>query len=287
MCSFYAKPGWDTAWFKQPEEIIEMIKNKLDKEINEVHFVGGLWRDANLAYYNECFTGIKALDPNIHIKALTPVEYDFLAKLDSISIEEVFEKMISWGLESLPGGGAEILNDTIRKKVAPGKITTEEYLSIHKLAHKKGIKSNITMLFNHIESEADIVDHCITVRDVQDETKGFNCFVPLKYHVENNALGKRTSRHRIKDIPLVYAISRLLLDNVKNIKVLWNYLGVENALHILRCGANDLASTAMEERIIRLAGGTSVSMNESDMTKVISSIGRKPLKVHSGHTYDD
>ncbi len=284
MCSYYAKPGWDTAWFRKPDEIIASVKKAHDeKQLTEVHVVGGLWRDCDLDYYKEMFCGIKAIDPEIHIKAMTPVEYDFLAKLHEIPIEEVFGRMMEWGLGSLPGGGAEVLVEEVRKKLAPQKISSEEFLDIHRIVHGLGLPSNITLLFGSIEENADIITHLCRVRELQDETAGFSAFVPLKYHDENNALGKRKNRLKPKNVRRVYAVSRLMLDNVATIKCLWNYLGVDEALELLNWGGNDLAATQMEEKIIVMAGGVQVEMTREKMSGLITDCGRKPLEVHSGY----
>lgn len=282
MCSYYAKPGWETAWFLTPAQAEEKIKTYLDRTLTEIHVVGGLWRDCNLDYYQDLFTRIKNLDPNLHIKALTPVEYDFLAKLHGITIEEVFRRMMSWGLGSLPGGGAEVLVEEIRKGLAPQKITSDEYLAIHKIAHRMGMRSNITMLFGSIEDPEHLVTHLCRVREVQDETGGFRTFVPLKYHDENNALGKRKKRLKPKDVNRIYALSRLMLDNVRNLKVLWNYLGVPEAQEALRWGANDLSSTNLDEKIIVMAGGLKSKMTRDTMQQLIRDMGREPQEVHSG-----
>ncbi|NGX61369.1 MAG: Aminodeoxyfutalosine synthase [Chlamydiae bacterium] len=282
FCSFYAKPGWEKAWYLTPAQVEEKIRKHAHMELTEIHIVGGLWRDCNLDYYEELFPRIHSVDPNLHIKALTAVEYDFLAKLHGISIEEVFQKMMSWGLGSLPGGGAEILVEEIRKKIAPGKITSDEYLAIHKIAHKLGLRSNVTMLFGHIESNADIVSHLCRVRELQDETGGFQTFIPLKFGEENNALGKRKNRLKGKSLPLVYAISRLMLDNISHLKVLWNYIGIETGLEMLKWGGNDLSSTNTEEKVIEMAGGVRVQMDRKKMEELICQAGRTPLLTHSG-----
>ncbi len=282
MCSFYAKPGWDKAWFLTPEQIEQKVRDNLDKGLTEIHVVGGLWRDCNLDYYEETFTRIKALDPNLHIKALTPVEYDFLAKMHDIPIEEVFRRMVRWGLGSLPGGGAEILVEEIRKKVAPGKITSDEYMAIHELAHHLGLRSNITMLFGHIETNEHIISHLMQVRNLQDKTGGFRAFIPLKFGEENNALGKRKKQLKQKNIHLVYAVSRLMLDNVPHLKVLWNYIGIPEAVEMLRWGGNDLSSTNTEEKIITMAGGAQILMDKETMTALIQKAGREPRLTHTG-----
>lgn len=285
LCSFYAKPGWEKAWFLTPSQIEEKIlehRRKESYQLNEIHVVGGLWRDCNLDYYQDMFTRIKKIDPQLHIKALTPVEYDFLAKLHGISVEEVFRRMMSWGLDSLPGGGAEILVEEIRQKIAPGKISVNEYLDIHALAHRLGLSSNITMLFGHIESYGDIVTHLHRVRALQDETGGFKTFIPLKFGEENNALGKRKKQLKQKNLNLIYAISRLFLDNINHIKVLWNYVGVQEALEVLRWGADDFSSTNTDEKIITMAGGIRIKMDPQTMEELITGIGRLPRLTHSG-----
>jgi len=284
FCSFYAKPGWEKAWFLTPAQIEEKILHHYPQGLTEIHIVGGLWRDCNLDYYQEVFTRIKKIDPELHIKALTPVEYDFLAKMHGLTVEEVFEKMISWGLNSLPGGGAEILVEEIRKKIAPGKISSERYLEIHKIAHQLGLSSNITMLFGHIESYEDIVTHLMAVRNVQDQTRGFKSFIPLKFGEENNALGKRKNRLQEKKLELIYGVSRLMLDNIPHLKVLWNYIGIENALEMLKWGGNDLSSTNLEEKIITMAGGIQVKMDQQMMTQLITQMGRTPRLTHTGQT---
>lgn len=282
FCSFYAKPGSKNSWFHTPDKIAKQIRDYYHEGLNEIHIVSGLWRSCNLTYYEELFSRIKEIDGTLHIKALTPVEYDFLAKIENISLQKLFEKMISFGLCSLPGGGAEILIEEVRRKIAPGKISSDRFLEIHALAHKLGLSSNITMLFNHIESAEDIIEHLCKIRAQQDKTGGFHTFVPLNFNTKNNALGKRENRLNKKDIPLVYAVSRLMLDNISHLKVLWNYVGVEEALEILNWGANDLSSTNFQEKVVATAGGAKVAMDRVTMTALIERCGRIPKFVHSG-----
>lgn len=281
FCSFYAKPGWKKAWFLTPEQVEKKIQSADVSKLTEIHIVGGLWHECNLDYYKDIFARIKALGPHLIIKALTPVEYDFLARLHSLSIEEVLLRMISYGLDYLPGGGAEILVEKIRKKIAPGKISSDEFLAIHKLSHKLGLRSNITMLFDHIEENADIVTHLKKVRDLQDETHGFQTFIPLKFGEENNALGKRKNQLKKKNIYLIYAVSRLFLDNFDHLKVLWNYVGLEEALQILNWGANDLSSTNTEEKIIKMAGSKEKKMDQTTLAALIRQMNRTPYLTES------
>ena len=279
---FLRQTGLEKAWFLTPEQIEAKVREHLHHDLNEIHFVGGLWRDCDLNYYKETFSRVKALDPSLHIKALTAVEYDFLARHHGISIEEVFDEMKGYGLGSLPGGGAEVLVDEIRNKLAPGKMDSDSYLNAHKIAHQKGLRSNITLLYGSIEEWDHIITHLEKVRALQDETGGFNTFVPLKYHVENNAMGKRKDRLKFKNDKVVYALARLYLDNIAYLKILWNYVGIDTALELLECGGNDLGSTALDEKIVTLAGGVQVKMNGETMEQLISSIGRTPRKVSSG-----
>ena len=283
MCSFYAKPGQKKAWFLTPDMIVEKVRAAIPSGISEVHIVGGLWRECNLEYYEELFQKIRDLDPTIHIKALTPVEYEFLSRISGLSVDDVLQKMISFGLSSLPGGGAEILVEEIRTKIAPGKISAEEYLEVHRIAHKRGLSSNITMLFGHIENNEHIIEHLDKVRRLQDETGGFHTFVPLKYHSDNNSLGKIASNLKPKDCRYIYAISRLMLDNIPNIKVLWNYMGLQQACEMLSWGGNDLGSVTHGEQVATMAGGVTLTITDSLMEKLIVDAGRIPAKIHSGH----
>lgn len=283
MCSYYAKPGWSSAWFQTPKQAFEKIKPYLESGAQEVHIVGGLWKETDLPYYEELFSLIKAFRPSVHIKALTPVEYDFLASLHDISVQEVLERMVSFGLDSIPGGGAEILNEEVRRAIAPQKISSERFLEIHGIAHKIGLPTNITMLYGHIEENRHILEHLEKVRVQQDATGGFRTFIPLKYHVENNALGKRSKRLRPKNAFKVYAISRLMLDNIPDIKVLWNYLSPSDAQQALYWGVNDLGSTAFEEKIIKMAGGTELILQAQQLEEIAQGAGRPSQQIHSGH----
>ena len=215
MCSFYAKPGQAKAWFLTPEMIEDKVREALPYDLSEVHIVGGLCKSCTAEYFFDVFQRIRALDPLLPIKALTAVEHAYLARLSGISLEESFKRLISWGLTSIPGGGAEILDDSIRPKIAPKKGSTAEFLEVHRVAHRLGIPSNVTMLFDHIETPEHIVTHLDVVRRFQDETGGFDTFVPLKYQPDHNALSKIVAATPRKDCRRVFAISRLMLDNIR------------------------------------------------------------------------
>ncbi|AHK62934.1 FO synthase subunit 2 [Chlamydia avium 10DC88] len=254
FCAFYAKPGDSKGWLYSPDQLIEKIYQA--PTITEVHIVSGCFPKCNLDYYVELFTKIKKDFPHIHIKALTGIEHAYLADLHNISVKDVLLTLKNSGLDSIPGGGFEVLVDEIRKQLAPQRLSSEEFLEIHRTAHQLGIPSNSTLLCYHKERPEDIVTHMQKLRDLQDETRGFKNFVMLKFAAENNSLGKRLTKwgrsHRIPPASII-AVSRLFLDNFKNIKALWNYLGIDLALHLLSCGANDFSSTHLGEKVFTMA----------------------------------
>lgn len=280
LCSFYATPESSRAWIHSPEQLLEKIIPFID-EIIEVHIVGGIWKACSLSYYEKLFRLLRGLSPTLHIKALTAEECFHLAKEAGVKIEDALCLLRDCGLGSLPGGGAEILVDKIRKTIAPRKLSSSSFLEIHRLAHSLGIPTNVTMLFGHIERDIDIVCHLDKVRNLQDIHQGICAFVPLKFFPENTQLSQIPIHPR--DPRRIIAVSRLMLDNVRNIKALWNYLGYSTALELLRCGANDLGSTSIEEKVSLAAGGKQEKMSESTIRKAILSVGRIPHKIHSGH----
>lgn len=283
MCSYYAKPGWSSAWFHTPQEAFAKVLPYIRNGAREIHVVGGLWKETDLSYYEELFSLLKKEDSQLHIKAMTPVEYDFLARLHGIDVKQVLEKMIGFGLGSLPGGGAEILNEEVRRAIAPQKIDSNRFLEVHSIAHSLQIPTNITMLYGHIEEDHHIVEHLEKVRLQQDQSQGFHTFIPLKYHTENNALGKRKKRLKPKNAFRVYALSRLMLDNIPNIKVLWNYIGPEAAKKALYWGVNDLGSTAFEERIIKMAGAPEIVMHAEQLEAIAADALRPCKQITSGY----
>jgi aminodeoxyfutalosine synthase len=249
MCSFWAKPSSPHAFFHSPKELEDELKANLHACPDEVHIVSGVSKKCTLEYFHELFSRIRSLAPHLHIKALTAVEYFHIAKEEKISIGALLLKMKEYGLDSIPGGGAEILVDEVRKKIAPKKISADEFLSIHRTAHTLGIPTNITMLYGHVEEEEDILTHLLLVRKLQDETGGLCAFVPLQYSPKNNILGRDPSILKPKDPYRIFAISRLMLDNISHIKVLWNYVGLNMAEKLLSFGADDFSSVHINEGV--------------------------------------
>lgn len=285
FCSFYAKPHQtDKGWFFTADQLLEKIY-AVDTKITEVHIVAGCSPQCPLDYYVDLFTKIKQHFPDIHIKALTGIEYDYLAKLHGVSIEHVLTTLKHAHLESIPGGGADLLVDSVRQKITPGRLSSQEFLAIHETAHRLGLRSNITMLAYHREHPEDLILHMQKVRDLQDRTSGFKNFILLKFADANNALGKRLLRiGRNHQIPVysIFAVARLFLDNIPNIKALWNYLGIDDALQALSCGANDLSSTHIGEQVFQMASsGKRIHMNIEGMSELIASKGRVPCLTNS------
>lgn len=284
FCAFYAKPGESKGWFYTPDQILEQI-HEVEDPITETHIVGGCFPKCNLDYYVELFSKIKHTFPHIHIKALTGIEYAYLSDLHQIPVVDVLKTLKQAGLDSIPGGGFEILVDALRQKLAPGRLSSQEFLNIHRSAHHLGIPSNSTLLCYHRERPEDIIIHMKKLRDLQDETLGFKNFILLKFAEENNPLGKqiRKSRHTHAIPPAsIIAVARLFLDNFKNIKALWNYLGIDQALHLLTCGANDFSSTHLGEKVFAMASSKEkIKMNSAGMEALIKSQGRIPCLTDS------
>lgn len=285
FCAYYVKKKDDPkAWSYSPEELIEQLKPRLPF-ITEVHIVSGCRPEYDFEYYKTLFSLIKQTAPELHIKGLTAVEYDYLSRLHGISIETVLLELKKAGLDSLPGGGAEILVDEVRQKISPDRISSERYLEIHRIAHQIGLRSNVTLLFGHVESPRDILIHLDRIRDTQDQTGGFKTFIPIKFADLNNALGKLLKRRNHVNslpIPLLFATSRLFLDNIFHIKTLWNYLGIDTALKLLSCGADDFSSTHIGEKVFRMASsGEVLKMNSEGMEALIKKQGKVPCQTNS------
>ena len=250
---------------------------KYSSLVDEVHSVGGLHPDWDVEYYSELFSAIKDRFPHISIKALTAVEIKHLSKVSNISIDEVFKKLIESGLDSLPGGGAEILNDEIRDIICYGKETSSEYIDIHRAAHKSGIPSNCTMLFGTIESLKDRIEHMFQIRNLADETSMVQCFVPYPFLPDSTRLPEAqlaTSNEILRTI----AISRLILDNVPHIKAYRMNIGDNLAELALNFGADDVDGTVGRESIMHLAGATSsLDFDKYQLGKLITDAGYIPI----------
>ena len=253
FCSFHRQPNEKDFWDYSFEEI-ELSLKKLPQTIKEIHITGGVHPDKDLNWYKELIKRIKRIHPQAGIKAFTAIEINFMCKKQRISIEEGLTILKESGLQSLAGGGAEILNDDIRKKLCPEKGRSELWINIHKLAHSVGIPSNATMLYGHIETIEQRLEHMEIIRQIQDETRLFQAFIPLKFKNQYNFLSNIKETNFVEDIK-TFAISRIFLDNIPHIKAYWPMLGRDKAIFLLHCGVDDFDGTIYDStKIYTMAG---------------------------------
>ena len=277
MCAFYRKGNESDAYTLTPQDIEARVGKAKEMGATEVHIVGGFHPELPLEYYEEMFRTIKKSHPEMNIKALTAAEIFFLSKLTKNSVKEVLTRLKAAGLDTMPGGGAELFHPEIRNKIVRGKCSGQEWLDTIEQAHNLGIKSNATMLFGHIEKPEHIVDHLVKLREVQKRTKGFITLIPLKFSLENTELEKaglvKSESPSTYDLRII-AVSRLMLaQQLDNISVYWVALGKKLAQVALTYGGNDLVGTAFSEEIYRAAGrGTNSSIQE--LANMIKEIGR-------------
>jgi len=253
LCAYSCDENDENAFLLSFDDIEKRIQSAVSVGIDEVHIVGGLHPKLTLDYFEKMLRLIKGIKPDMHIVAFTAVEYDYFAKINNISLEEAFRRLMDAGVEALPGGGAEIFSGHIRDIIAPKKISGKKWLSVMRTAHKMGLKTNATMLYNHIEEPEDVVDHLSRIRDLQDETAGFKTFVPLQFHGENTKIDVKRSTTGYDDIR-IYATSRIFLHNVPHLKALWMYIGEKMAQVLLRFGVDDIGATYHNEKVVHAAG---------------------------------
>ncbi|MBK1964333.1 aminofutalosine synthase MqnE [Campylobacter novaezeelandiae] len=253
FCAFSAHRKNPNPYIMTHEEIIKIVDETVARGTKEIHIVSAHNKDTTWQWYLEIFKMIKEKYPKIHIKAMTAAEIDFLHRRFNMSYEEVINKMLEYGVDSMPGGGAEIFDETIRNKICKGKVSSENWLKIHKLWHQKGKQSNATMLFGHIEERKHRIDHMLRLRALQDETNGFNAFIPLVWQ-RNNSFIQADKIMDSEEILKTISISRIVLDNIKSIKAYWATMGLNLAMVAQEFGANDLDGT-IEKESIQSAGG--------------------------------
>src|SRR6266849_4609515 len=278
LCAFGRKKDAPGAYTMALEEAFATAASGYSEAITEFHIVGGLHPDLSFQYYLDLISGLKARFPQVHLKALTMVEIAFLSKRAKLTIEETLRQLKAAGLDSLPGGGAEIFNERVRRVICDHKIDGDQWLDTARTAHKVGLKSNATMLYGHIENEEDRADHLIRLRNLQDETHGFQTFIPLAFHPANTPLEHLFTTTGMLDIKQM-AVSRLVLDNFPHIKAYWQMLGPKIAQISLRFGADDIDGTVVEEKIYHDAGATTPQgMRRSDLERLIREAGREPVE---------
>ncbi len=278
FCSFAALPGEAHAWKMSHEEVYEHAAQQGGNAVTEFHIVSGLHAELDLPWYEEMLRGLKQRFPDVHLKAFTAIEIGFFAKLHKLSIEEVLVRLREAGLGSLPGGGAEIFHEEVRQIICDGKLDANEWIEVHRQAHQLGLKSNATMLYGHVEGIEHKVDHLMRLRTLQDDTGGFNTFIPLAYHPENNYMGLKYHTTGTEDLRHL-ATARLVLDNFPHIKAYWIMITPKLAQVSLSFGANDIDGTVVEETIYHMAGAsTEQKMSRSELERIVREAGFEPVE---------
>jgi aminodeoxyfutalosine synthase len=283
FCSFARLPKEEGAYHYTLDQVYAEAETAASGLTKEFHIVGGLDMKAGLQYYSEMFRGLKSRYPHVHIKALTAVEIAHIARIDKMSIEEVLIALREAGLDTLPGGGAEVFGRGVRMEIADKKLAAEDWIDVHRTAHKLGIRSNCTMLYGHVESIQDRVEHLAMLRDLQDESGGFLAYIPLAYHPDHNELGIELGRQGTAttgfDDLRNLAVGRLFLDNFEHIKTHWIMVTPFLSQTSLAFGVNDLEGTVVREKIYHEAGAhTAQGLSLDEILDLIRSAGKIPAE---------
>jgi aminodeoxyfutalosine synthase len=278
FCSYHKQEGDPESWEFSHDEMLDIVRKFDSKPVTEVHIVGGVHPSYDLSYWAELVKKIKTHRPSIHVKAFSAIELEYMFNRSGYSPEEGFRILKSAGLDSIPGGGAEIFDEELRKRICPEKASSSQWIKIHEAAHKSGIPSNATMLYGHIENYKHRIDHMERLRLLQDKTGGFNAFIPLKYRKENNSMSYLGEVSLVEDLRN-YAMSRIYLDNFPHIKAYWPMIGKEGAQLSLSFGADDMDGTIDDTtRIYSMAGSDkNPSMSTSELCSMISQAGYLPV----------
>jgi aminodeoxyfutalosine synthase len=278
LCAFGKRAKDPKAYTWSLEEVWHRAAEGWTEAITEFHIVGGLHPELSLDWYCEMLRGLKHRFPEVHLKAFTMVEVGYFAQRQKLSIAQVLQKLKDAGVDSLPGGGAEIFSDRVRRIICDHKIDGNQWIEVARTAHKMGLKSNCTMLYGQIETAEDRVDHLLKLRALQDETGGFQTFIPLAFHPENTALEHLPRTSGFDDLKAI-AVSRLLLDNIDHIKAYWIMMTPGIAQIAQRFGADDIDGTVVEEKIYHDAGATTTqSLRRGDLLRLIREAGREPVE---------
>ncbi len=281
MCSFCAyaeEEGSKKAYTWSIDEIRKRIMERIDEPVKELHIVGGLNRNLTFDYFTDMLKMIREIRPDAAIKAFTAVEIDYLSGLSGFSLEKTVSVLKEAGLMMMPGGGAEVMSDRVHDTLFPKKIGKDRWLEVTEAVHRTGLNTNATMLYGHIETIEERVNHLLTLRDLQDRTGGFSAFIPLSFHSKNTKLSHIPATTAFDDLKTI-AIARLVLDNIPHIKAYWVMIGEKLAQTALFFGADDLDGTIIEERITHTAGATSAKgLSRKSMEHMIRSAGLEPVE---------
>ena len=286
FCSFAKMPKEDGHYTRSLDEVYHEAAQAIGSPTREFHIVGGLHPKLRLSYYTDMIRGLKQRHPDVHIKALTAVEIAHLARIEKISVIETLQALKESGLTSLPGGGAEVFSTAVRATIAERKLTGQEWINVHRAAHSLGIPSNCTMLYGHVETADDRIEHLTMLRDLQDETGGFLTYIPLAYHTENNELGEQlgrvgTATTGYEDLKNI-AIGRLYLDSIPHVKTHWPMVTPFISQIALAFGCDDVEGTVIFERIYHEAGArTDMGMAYAGLVALIQDAGKSPVERNS------
>jgi aminodeoxyfutalosine synthase len=283
FCAFRRPAGSEDAYLLSPREAAEVIAASGPKELKEIHVVGGVSPQPDFSYYADLLSALRGAAPHASIKAFTAVEIDHIAAKGGLSWEECLVALRNAGLGALPGGGAEVFSERVRRKLFPSKISACDWLAIHATAHRLGIGTNATLLFGHIETHEERVEHLLRLRQQQDETAGFRAFIPLPFHPLRTELSHLPGPTAVETLKLI-AVSRLILDNIPHIKAYWVMLGLKLAQMALHFGADDLEGTVVHESIAHEAGAsTSKGLIRAELEELIIDAGFVPIERDSFH----
>jgi aminodeoxyfutalosine synthase len=278
FCAFSRRQGEEGGFVLTVEQVLNKVRERLHEPIREIHVVGGCHPDLPFSYYLDLVREIKKVRPESVIKAFTTVEVAHLAHNERLSVSEVLQAFKEAGVQALPGGGAEVFSNRVRQLLCPEKLNSDGWLQVAKEAHLMGMRSNATLLYGHVETAAERVDHMLALREAQDETGGFMTFIPLAFQTANTTLSNVQPRTGFTDLKTI-AVSRLLLDNFAHIKAYWIMLGVKMAQIALQFGADDLDGTVMEEHIGHMAGAQSAeALTPDELQGLIRAAGRQPVE---------
>ena len=278
LCAFGKQVRDPSAYTMSMEQVWEVAGKGYAEAVTEFHIVGGLHPELSLDWYCEMIAGLKERYPGVHLKAFTMVEIAYWAKRARISIRETLERFKAAGVDSMPGGGAEVFSERVRRIICDHKIDGNEWLKTARMAHQIGLKTNCTMLYGHLETPEDLADHLVRLREVQDETNGVVTFIPLAFHPANTALSHLSTTSGFDDLKQI-AVSRLMLDNIPHIKAYWIMMTPSMAQIAQRFGANDIDGTVVEEKIYHDAGATTAQhLRRQDLLRLICEAGREPVE---------
>ncbi|RUM87807.1 MAG: dehypoxanthine futalosine cyclase [Thermodesulfatator sp.] len=281
FCAYYRTPGDPEGYVLSLEELSRKVEETLSLGGYQILLQGGLHPDLPLSYYETMLSFLKERFPQVHVHAFSPPEIVFFARREGLSLEEVLRRLMAAGLDSIPGGGAEILVDRVRRKISPRKCSAEEWLEVMRTAHRLGLKTTATMMFGHVETLEDRIEHLLRLRELQEETGGFTAFIPWPFQPGNTTLSapKATPVEYLKTL----AVSRIVLDNIPNLQASWVTQGPKVAQVALEFGANDFGSTMIEENVVA-ATGVSHRLSEEEIRRLIRDAGYEPRRRRMDYT---